>query len=208
MARYIGSACKLCRREGVKLFLKGGRCLGEKCAQDRRSYAPGVHGQRRSKPTDYGLQLREKQKARRIYGVLERQFRGYYHKAARQRGITGANLLTLLERRLDNIVYRIGFAASRSEARQLINHGHFLVNGRRVDIASYLVEAGDTIQVKDGSKQLPCIKSAVDAAKERGGPEWLSLEADKLRGLVNSIPTREQIDLPLQEQLIVELYSK
>lgn len=208
MARYNEAVCKLCRREGVKLFLKGGRCLSEKCAIDRRNYAPGEHGQRRSKPTDYGLQLREKQKARRIYGVLERQFRGYYHKAARQRGITGANLLTLLERRLDNIVYRMGFASSRSEARQLVNHGHFLVNDRRVDIASYLVKAGDTIQVKDGSKKLPCIVSAVKAAKERGALEWLSLEADKLRGLVNNIPTREQIDLPLQEQLIVELYSK
>jgi small subunit ribosomal protein S4 len=191
------------------LFLKGSRCLTEKCALERRNYGPGEHGQRRSKkPTDYGLQLREKQKARRIYGVLERQFRGYYRRAARQRGITGVNLLILLERRLDNMVYRMGFAASRAEARQLVNHGHFLVNGRRVDIPSYLVKAGDTIQVRDKSKQVACILSAVKGMKERGLPEWLSVDTDKLRGVVNSIPAREEIDLPLQEQLIVELYSR
>ncbi len=208
MARYIKSVCKLCRREGVKLFLKGERCLNEKCAIDRHNYAPGEHGQRRSKPTDYWLQLSEKQKTRRIYGVLERQFRGYYHKAARQRGITGANLLVLLERRLDNIVYRLGFATSRAEARQLVNHGHFLVNGGRVDISSYLVKAGDTIQVRDKSKEMPGILSALQNTKTRGFPEWLTLEIDKLKGVVTSIPTREEIDLPIQEQLIVELYSK
>ncbi len=208
MARYVESVCKLCRREGIKLFLKGERCLSEKCAIDRRNYAPGEHGQRRSKPTDYGLQLREKQKTRRIYGVLERQFRGYYHKAAHQHGITGANLLVLLERRLDNIVYRMGFANSRSEARQLVNHGHFLVTGRQVDIASYLVKAGDTVQVRDKSKKIPGILSAIQNTKTRGFPAWLSSEIDKLKGVVTSIPTREEIELPIQEQLIVELYSK
>jgi small subunit ribosomal protein S4 len=208
LARYIGSACKLCRREETKLFLKGERCLGEKCAIDRRNYPPGEHGQRRTKPTNYGLQLREKQKARRVYSILERQFRGYYYKAARQRGITGENLLTLLERRLDNMVYRMGFAVSRTAARQLVNHGHFLVNGKPVDIPSYLVKAGDVIQVKDKSKNIPQILSSLKGTKERGVPDWLHLEADKLTGVVSSLPTREQMDLPLQEQLIVELYSK
>jgi small subunit ribosomal protein S4 len=154
------------------------------------------------------LQLREKQKTRRIYGVLERQFRGYYHRAARQKGITGVNLLTLLERRLDNMVYRFGFAASRDSARQLVNHGHFLVNGKAVDIPSYLIKAGDVIQVKDKSKEIPLIQSSLEGVKARGVPEWLSLEADKLKGTVISIPTREQMDLPIHEQLIVELYSK
>ncbi len=190
------------------MFLKGSRCMGEKCAVERRSYVPGEHGQRRAKLTDYGLRLREKQKARRIYGILERQFSEYYRRAARQRGVTGENLLTFLERRLDNIVYKMGFASSRAEARQLVTHGHFLVNGQKVNIPSYLVKAGDSICVRERSQKVPSIASIMERVKERLIPEWLNVEADKLKGVVASIPTRDKMDIELQEQLIVELYSK
>src|ERR687891_343223 len=192
MARYIGPVCRLCRREGMKLFLKGERCYTEKCAIEKRNFAPGQHGKtRKAKLVGYGLQLREKQKVKRIYGVLENQFRRYFETAERTRGITGETLLQLLERRLDNVIYRLGLATSRAQARQLVRHGHFTVNGRKVDIPSYSVKAGDTIGVKG-----------------RGVPEWLSFDQGAMSGRIASLPTREQINLPVQEQLIVELYSK
>jgi small subunit ribosomal protein S4 len=209
VARFTGSVCKLCRREGLKLFLKGDRCFSPKCAIEKRNYPPGVHGQRRRvKMTEYGLQLREKQKMKRIYGVLERQFRNYFHMAERQKGITGENLLRVLERRLDNVVYRLGFAASRPEGRQLVAHGHFVVNGRRVDIPSYLVRAGDQIAVAERSREIPAIKAAMEGAQKRGMPSWLEQETQVLRGVVRALPTREDIVIPVQEQLVVALYSK
>lgn len=209
MARYIGPACRLCRREGMKLFLKGERCYTEKCAIERRNVPPGQHGRtRRAKLVGYGLQLREKQKVKRIYGVLEDQFRRYFELAERQRGITGEVLLQLLERRLDNVVYRLGFGTSRAQARQLVRHGHVLVNDRKVDIPSYLVRAGDVISVRPRSQQNPTILHALEEVKGRGVPDWLELDPGKLAGRVVSLPTREQINLPVQEQLIVELYSK
>ncbi|BCV23118.1 30S ribosomal protein S4 [Moorella sp. Hama-1] len=208
MARYTDSTCRLCRREGAKLFLKGDRCYSDKCAVARRSYAPGQHGQGRKKVSEYGLQLREKQKVRRIYGVMERQFRNYFEKAERQKGVTGENLLVTLERRLDNIVYRLGFADSRAEARTLIRHGHFLVNGRKVNIPSYLVRAGDTIKVREKSKASPRFKEIAEAAAHRTVPAWLSADGNALEGHVLALPTREQIDTPVQEHLIVELYSR
>ncbi|MEE9182390.1 MAG: 30S ribosomal protein S4 [candidate division NC10 bacterium] len=209
MARYTGSVCKLCRREGLKLFLKGDRCFGPKCAIEKRSYAPGQHGQRRRvKMTDYAVQLREKQKMKRIYGLLERQFRNYFHMAVRQKGITGAALLRLLERRLDNVVYRLGFSSSRAEARQLVRHGHFLVNGRRVDIPSYLVRSGDHIQVAEQDRELLAIRAALEGAKKRGLPSWLELDSQAMRGLVRALPVREDIAIQVQEQLVVALYSK
>ncbi len=208
MARYIGPSCKLCRREATKLFLKGTRCLSDLCALERRNYPPGEHGQRRSKPTDYGLQLREKQKARRMYGILEKQFRGYYYKAASSKGITGTNLLILLERRLDNIVYRMGFAASRNQARHLVRYGHFWVNGKRVDIPSYLVKKGDIVQVAEKSRELGSIKQVAERGKTRAVPEWLNVEFTKLKGSILDMPEREQINVPLEEQMIVNLYSK
>ncbi|MCL6638783.1 MAG: 30S ribosomal protein S4 [Firmicutes bacterium] len=208
MARYTGSVCRLCRREGLKLYLKGDRCYTQKCAVDRRSYAPGQHGQGRKKTSEYGLQLREKQKARRYYGILEGQFRRYFEKAERQAGVTGENLLRLLETRLDNVVYRLGLGASRNEARQLVRHGHFAVNGRKVNIPSFLLRAGDVVTVRDKSKSSPRIKELIERAADRTPPAWLEYEADQARGRVVALPTREQIDAPVQEHLIVELYSR
>ncbi len=208
MARYTGPRCKLCRREGEKLYLKGDRCYTGKCGIDRRSYAPGQHGQGRKKVSEYGLQLREKQKARRFYGVLEKQFRNTYNKAARQPGVTGENLLRLLERRLDNVVYRLGLAASRNEARQLVRHGHFKVNGRKTNIPSFLVRAGDEITIRDRSKESPRVKELMERAADNTPPEWLEYDADQQKGRVVALPSREQIDTPVKETLIVELYSK
>jgi len=209
MARYTDPVCRLCRREGIKLFLKGERCYTDKCAIERRSYPPGQHGQGRGKKaTEYSLQLREKQKLRRIYGMLERQFRRMFAIAERRRGITGENLLSLLERRLDNMVYRMGFATSRSEARQLVRHGHFLVNQRRVTIPSYLVDPGDEVQVKEASRKIARIQEAVELTQRRGVPEWVEVNKDSFTGRVRALPTRAQLTLPINEQLIVELYSK
>ncbi|HVB37880.1 MAG TPA: 30S ribosomal protein S4 [Vicinamibacterales bacterium] len=209
MARYIGPVCRLCRREGMKLFLKGERCYTEKCAIEKRNVPPGQHTKlRRAKLAGYGLQLREKQKVKRIYGVLEDQFRRYFEAAERQRGITGETLLQLLERRFDNVIYRLGLATSRSQARQLVRHGHFLVNGRKVDIPSYSLRAGDVVTTRPTSLKAPAILHALEEVKGRGVPEWLTLDAEQASGRVLSLPTREQINLPVQEQLIVELYSK
>ena len=209
MARYAGPVCRLCRREGMKLFLKGERCYAEKCAIERRNVPPGHHGKgRKAKLQGYGLQLREKQRVKRMYGVLERQFRRYFHEADRRKGITGETLLQLLESRLDNVVYRLGFATSRPQARQLVRHGHFLVNGRRADIPSYSLRAGDRVSVKSRSASNATISYAREEVKGRGVPEWLELGADGQEGRYAAIPTREQLNLPVQEQLIVELYSK
>lgn len=208
MARYTGPVCRLCRREGEKLFLKGDRCFTNKCAIDRRSYAPGEHGQGRKKVSEYGLQLREKQKLRQSYGMLEGQFVRYFKMAERKRGITGENLLQLLERRLDNVVYRLGFADSRAQARQMVLHGHFQVNGKRVNIPSYQVKAGDEIAVREGSREHPVIASIAQDLGKRGVPEWLQLNAESLSGRVLELPKRDQIDTPVQEHLIVELYSR
>ena len=208
MARYIGPVCRLCRREGMKLFLKGERCYTEKCGIEKRNFAPGQHGKtRKQKLAGYGVQLREKQKVKRIYGVLEDQFRRYFEAAERTRGITGETLLQLLERRMDNVAYRAGFATSRSQARQLVRHGHFTVNGRKVDIPSYSLKVGDVFAVRQTSLQNPAILHAREEIKGRGVPEWIQVEGD-VAAKVNSLPTREQINLPVQEQLIVELYSK
>ncbi|MGF7186118.1 small subunit ribosomal protein S4 [Desulfitispora alkaliphila] len=208
MARYTGSVCRLCRREGSKLYLKGDRCYSDKCAIDRRAYAPGQHGQRRTKVSEYGIQLREKQKARRIYGVLESQFRKYFKEADRQKGVTGDNLMRLLERRLDNIVFRLGLAGSRAEARQLIRHGHFTVNGKKVDIPSYLVKAGQEIAVRDKSKNSAKFKEISEAAGHKTAPAWLELDSENLVGRIVALPSREDIDVPIEEHLIVELYSR
>ena len=208
MARYRDSVCRFCRRETTKLFLKGDRCYSDKCSVERRNYPPGQHGQGRSKYTDYGVQLREKQKVRRIYGLLEKQFRNYAHLAEQRRGVTGENLLLLLESRLDNIVYRMGFASSRSEARQLINHGHFLVNGRKVDIASFLTKPGMVIEVKEKSKKLKGIEDSMSAVGRRPVPQWLEVEPDNFKGTIKGIPTREELPPTIREQLIVEFYSK
>lgn len=208
MARYTGPLCRLCRREGEKLFLKGSRCYTDKCAVEKRKYAPGQHGQNRGKLSDYGMQLREKQKVRRIYGVMEKQFRIYFKKASRMKGVTGEALLQLLERRLDNVVYRMGFAANRREARQLVRHGHFLVNGRTVDIPSYLLKPGDYVEIRESSKQLQIISDSLSMAEHRGFPEWIEMDMQNLKGKFVRIPSREEIQLPVQEQLIVELYSK
>jgi small subunit ribosomal protein S4 len=209
MARYIGPVCRLCRREDMKLFLKGDRCYTDKCGYERRAYAPGQHGQaRRRKASDYGEQLREKQKVKRMYGIAERQFRGYYFRASRMKGVTGENLLVLLERRLDNIVYRLGFAGDHAEARQLVRHGHFTVNGHRVNIPSYLVKSNDQIQVKEKSRKINRIIDSLGAVDRRGVPQWLELDKDAFRGRVKGYPAREDFTLPIREQLIVELYSK
>ena len=208
MAKYTGSVCRLCRREGLKLYLKGDRCFTPKCAAERKAYAPGQHGQGRKKVSEYGLQLREKQKARRIYGILEKQFRRYFEKAERQSGITGENLLRLLERRLDNVVYRLGLGSSRSEARQLVLHGHFMVNGRKVNIPSYLIRVGDVITIREKSKESPKIKELLERAGDRTPPAWLELEAEQARARVVDLPARDQIDATVQEHLIVELYSR
>lgn len=206
MARYTDANCRLCRREGQKLFLKGERCYSSKCAIERRNYAPGQHGQSRKKVSEYGLQLREKQKAKRFYGLLETQFRNLFEKAEKRKGITGENLLIMLESRLDNVVFRMGFAASRKEARQLVTHGHFTLNGKKVDIPSLEVKAGDVIRVKEKSQSSPKFKEIRDM--NISTPAWITVDTDKLEGKVVSIPTREEIDTPIAEHLIVELYSK
>ena len=209
MARYTGPVCRLCRRERMKLFLKGERCFKEKCAIEKRGYPPGQHGQRRGrKVLGYGIQLREKQKVKRIYGVLESQFRNYFEEADRRKGLTGENLRVMLERRLDNGGYSLGFAASRAQARQLVRHGHVLVDGRKVSIPSYQVKANESVVVKEGSRKNPMIRSSVETARGRGVPEWLELDAENVSGKVLRLPTREDIKLPIQEQLIVELYSR
>jgi small subunit ribosomal protein S4 len=209
MARYTGPVCRLCRREGIKLFLKGDRCYTGKCAIERRSYVPGQHGQgRRPKVSEYGLHLREKQKARRVYGVLESQFRRYFEQAKRAKGVTGARLLQILESRLDNVVYRLGFGSSRAEARQLVRHGHFNVNGKRVDIPSYLTKIGDAIEVRAESKDQAKFKAIAETLGTRAVPGWLELHPMEMRGYVKASPAREDIDVPVAEHLIVELYSR
>ena len=209
MARYVGSVCRLCRRENLKMFLKGDRCYSDKCAFDRRGYAPGQHGQRRrAKISDYGVQLREKQKVKRMYGLLEGQFRGLFKKADQKRGITGTNLLVFLERRLDNVVFRLGFANSRTQARHLVRHNHFTVNGKKTNIPSYLVHTGDIIQVREKSRKVQVVLDAMETVVRRGIPTWLEVEKEAFSGTVKSYPTREELTMPIQEQLIVELYSK
>ena len=208
MARHTEAVCRLCRREGMKLFLKGDRCFKEKCAFERRGYAPGQHGRRRSKIQGYGIQLREKQKVKRMYGVLEKQFRNYFAKAAQRKGITGTTLLQMLEQRADNVVYRLGFASSRAMARQLVAHGHISVNGRRMSIASALVKPGSVVSLREKSRKNEQVKICLDTAKGRGVPSWLELDADQFQGTVRQPPEREEITMPIQEQLIVELYSK
>ena len=209
MARYTGSVCRICRRENLKLFLKGDRCYSDKCAFDRRGYPPGQHGQsRRGKVSDYGIQLREKQKVKRMYGLSESQFRLFFQRAEGQKGITGTNLLVILERRLDNVVYRLGFVNSRSQGRHFVRHNHFLVNGKKVNIPSYQINVNDVVEVEEKSRNLKAIGESMEAVARRGVPQWLDLEKDNLRGMVKVFPVREDITMPIQEQLIVELYSK
>lgn len=208
MARYTGAVCRLCRREGLKLFLKGERCYTNKCAVTRRNFPPGKDAPSRKKMSEYGIQLREKQKVRRYYGILESQFAKYFDMASKQKGITGENLLRILESRLDNVVYRLGFATSRPEARQLVTHGHFTVNGRRVNIPSYLVKAGDVISIAEKSRQSEKIKDILDATSSRVIPQWLDLDKNTLEAKVVRLANREDIDLPIEETLIVEYYSK
>ena len=208
MGRYIESVCKMCRREGMKLFLKGNRCYSDKCAFERRSYAPGQHGQGRGKATAYATQLREKQRVKRIYGIMESQFHGYFKKAERLRGITGENLLMLLERRLDNVAYRLGFASSRNDARQLILHRHVLINGKRVNIPSYIVKPGEIVEIKEKSRNKARLNESLEAVERRGVPQWLELDKANYKGTVKVMPKRDDITMPIQEQLIVELYSK
>jgi small subunit ribosomal protein S4 len=206
LARYTGSVCRFCRRENLKLYLKGDRCYSDKCAFDRRSYPPGQHGERRGrKISDYGIQLREKQKIKRMYGLSEKQFHLFFERAERQRGITGTNLLVLLERRLDNVVFRLGFANSRAQARQLVLHNHFAVNGKKVNIPSFLVKTGDAIEVKEKSKKVQTINDSLDAVVRRGLPQWLDLEKENFKGVVKAYPVREDLTMPMQEQLVVEL---
>ncbi len=208
MARYTDPVCRICRREGLKLYFKGERCYTDKCAIDRRGYAPGQHGQGRKRTSEYGIQLREKQKARRLYGVLEKQFRAYYEEAARQKGITGDRLLTLLETRLDNVVYRLGFAGSRPEARQLVKHGHFSVNGHRVDIPSYSVRIGDVVTVREKSTASQKFKDVLEAAESKTVVAWLERDMVAHSGKVVRFPERQEIDVPVTEQLIIEYYSR
>jgi small subunit ribosomal protein S4 len=208
VARYTGPVCRHCRREGLKLFLKGERCYTDKCAIERRNYPPGEHGQARPKFSEYSVQLREKQKLRRIYGVLESQFRRYFQMADRARGVTGETLLQLLERRLDNIVYRLGFSTSRAEARQLVRHGHFRVNGRKVDVPSYLVRRGDVVTVRDRSRKVTRIQESLELAQRRGVPDWLEVNAETFTGTVKGFPARADLTMPINEKLVVELYSK
>lgn len=209
MARETGSSCRLCRRENLKLFLKGDRCYGDKCAFERRPYAPGQHGQRRGgKLSDYQLQLREKQKVKRMYGLLEKQFRQYYELAEKRKGITGTNLLLLLECRLDNVVYRMGFASSRDQARQIVRHSHVLVNNRRVNIPSFQVKAGDVLEILEKKREIPVILEAMETVARRGIPNWMEVDKDKFRGTLKALPKREDLTMPVQENLIVELYSK
>ena len=207
MARYTGPVCRLCRREGLKLFLKGSRCFTEKCAIERRNYPPGQHGLSRTKLTPYGIQLREKQKAKHIYGVLEGQFRLYFARAEREKGITGENLLKLLERRLDNVVFRLGFAASRRESRQMVGHGHFQVNGRKVSVPSYIVKVGEVVELRPSSKLQERVADNLGAGRS-AVPPWLDVDPGAKRGVVRGLPVREDIQIPVQEQLIVELFSK
>ena len=208
MARYVQSVCRLCRRENLKMYLKGDRCYSDKCAIERRPYPPGQHGQGRRKFSEYGVQLREKQKVKRMYGLLEKQFRGYYKKAARKKGKTGDNLLRLLEQRLDNVVFRLGFADTRAEARQIVRHGHVQVDGRKVDIPSYQVKPGQTISIREKSRKIARINAAIEAVERRGIPGWLEPDHANYAGKVVSLPAREDITMPIQESLIVELYSK
>ena len=209
MARYTGAVCRLCRREGQKLFLKGDRCYTDKCALERRAYAPGMHGNARNKKmSEYGVQLREKQKARRYYGVLESQFADYFEMASKRKGMTGENLLAILESRLDNVVYRLGFAMSRAEARQLVRHGHFTINGKKANIPSMLVNVGDVIELKDTSRSLDKFKGSLEANASRVIPKWLEMDKTHNTAKVVAVPAREDIDLPIEEHLIVELYSK
>ena len=208
MARYTESVCRICRREGQKLFLKGDRCYTDKCALGRRAYAPGQHGQSRRKLSEYGMQLREKQKVRKAYGILEGQFRHYFELANKKQGVTGENLLQVVERRLDNVIFRLGLAVSRPEARQLVSHAHFLVNGKKVNIPSYLVKVGDVITVKETSRKSPKLDAILAATESRAVPKWLDMNRDTLEGRVVAFAEREDIDLPIEEHLIVELYSK
>ncbi|WP_029459064.1 30S ribosomal protein S4 [Solidesulfovibrio alcoholivorans] len=208
MARYTEAKCRICRREGAKLFLKGDRCYTDKCAYERRPYAPGQHGRIRKKMSDYAIQLREKQKTRRMYGILEGQFRAYFHRADMKTGVTGENLLSFLERRMDNVIYRLGFANSRNQARQLVRHGIFTLNGHRVTIPSMQVKVGDVIEVRERNRQSPIILEAQQVIARRGCPAWLEVDGEKLKGKVNALPTREDVQFPINEQLIVELYSK
>lgn len=209
MSRYRGSVCRLCRRENLKLYLKGDRCYSDKCAFDRRGYPPGQHGQRRgSKVSDYGRQLREKQKVKRSYCLSEKQFKLTFEKADSKKGITGINLLVLLEQRLDNVIYRLGFANSRPQARQLVRHGHFVVNGRKVNIPSYQIKVGDVVEVREKSRNIQMITDAMEAVVRRTTPQWLELEKENSKGIVRSVPVREDITMPIQENQIVELYSR
>ncbi len=209
MARYTGSVCRICRRENLKLYLKGDRCYSDKCAFDRRGYPPGEHGQRRGrKISDYGIQLREKQKVKRMYGLSEKQFRIFFARAERQKGITGINLLIALERRLDNVVYRLGFTNSRSHGRHFVRHNHFIINGKKVNIPSYLVKVEDVIEVREKSRKIQLIGDSLDAVVRRGVPQWLDLEKENMKGIIKGFPAREDLTMPIQEQLIVELYSK
>jgi len=208
LARYTGPSCRLCRRENLKLFLKGERCYTDKCAFERRQYPPGQHGQGRTKFSSYGEQLREKQKVKRVYGLLEKQFRLTFNRAARKRGVTGDNLIAILESRFDNMVYRLGFAASRNDARQLIRHGHFTVNGTKVNIPSSILKPGDVVQPREKSTKIGKIKESVETAKQRGVPAWLEIDAEKFEGKVVALPKRDEITMPMNEQLIVELYSR
>jgi small subunit ribosomal protein S4 len=208
LARYTESVCRLCRRENLKLFLKGERCYTDKCAIERRNYPPGQHGQKRPKFSEYSIQLREKQKLKRMYGLLENQFRRTFSRASREKGITGEALLVLLERRLDNVTYRLGFASSRAEARLLVRHGHILINGKRVNIPSYFVRVGDQISVKEQSRQMARVLTAMEGAQRRGVPEWAEVDRDAYSGRIKLMPTRSDITMPINEKLIVELYSK
>ena len=209
MSRYRGSVCRLCRRENLKLYLKGDRCYSDKCAFDRRSYPPGQHGQRRGgKTSDYGLQLREKQKVKRSYCLSEKQFKLTFEKADRKKGITGINLLMILEQRLDNVIYRLGFSNSRPQARQLVRHGHFLVNGKKVNIPSYQIKTGDVVEIREKSRAMQVITEALEAVVRRSMPQWLELEKENFKGMIKSVPVREDITMPIQENQIVELYSR
>ena len=209
MARYTGASCRMCRRENLKLFLKGDRCYSDKCSFERRAYAPGQHGQNRfRKVSDYAIQLREKQKVKHMYGMLEAQFRRYFKIADRAKGVTGLNLLSMLERRLDNVIYRLGFASSRDQARQLVRHNHFQINGHKVNIPSYQVKAGEVITLKEKSRKNAFIIDNIEGVARRGVPSWLELDKGKFQGTVNAMPNRDEITMPIQEQLIVELYSK
>ncbi|MFO7750636.1 MAG: 30S ribosomal protein S4 [Desulfobacteraceae bacterium] len=208
MSRYRGSVCRQCRRENMKLFLKGDRCFSDKCSFDRRGYPPGQHGQRRSKLSDYGIQLREKQKVRRIYCLSEKQFRIVFKKADQKKGITGTNLLSFLERRLDNVVFKLGFTSSITQGRHFVKHNHFTVNGKKVNIPSYQIESGDVVELKEKSRNVKVITDSLDTVVRRGVPQWLELDKDGFKGTIKGIPSREDVTLPIQEQLIVELYSK